>query len=263
MHDLTLTLIQTSLHWEDKQANLAHFERLISGAAPADIIVLPEMFNTGFITRPEHLAEEMDGPTVAWLVSMARETKKAICGSLIIRANGKYYNRFIFAGPDGEFHTYDKRHLFTMAGEHLHFSRSEERTIFSYRGWNILPLICYDLRFPVWSKNTYRDGRTAYDLMLVVANWPEVRSHAWKTFLPARAMENMAFVAAVNRVGEDGRGVPHSGDSGVYDPNGHPIAACPPHEEHLITVTLAAKALKEVREKFNIGPDWDEHQIAD
>ena len=257
MHDLKLTLVQTALHWGDAEANLRHFDTLLKGTPPTDLIILPEMFNTGFITLPEPVAETMDGKTMAWLREKARELGAAIVGSLIIRENGNYYNRLIFMLPDGNFVHYDKRHLFSMAGEHHRFARGMERKVVQYKGWNILPLICYDLRFPAWSKNSWQQGKYEYDLLIYIANWPEARSHPWRSLLPARAIENIACVAAVNRVGIDGNGLPHSGDSAVIDPKGNLILPFEPHQEAIRSITLSAKELVGFREKFNVGPDWD------
>jgi len=257
MQDLKITLVQTSLHWGDMEANLRHFDRLLSGIKATDLIILPEMFNTGFITEPAPVAETMDGRTVSWLREKAAALGTAITGSLIIHEERNYYNRLIFMLPDGSFQHYDKHHLFSMAGEHHRFTQGMIRTIIQYKGWKIRPLICYDLRFPVWCKNTWLEGEYGYDLLLCVANWPEVRSHAWKLFLQARAIENIAYVAAVNRVGHDGRGQAHSGDSAVIDPKGRPISHFEPHQEAIHTVTLSKKELTDFRAAFNVGADWD------
>lgn len=257
MHDLTLTLVQTSLHWGDAATNLEHFSRLLSGCGNSDIVILPEMFNTGFITEPASVAETMRGPTLAWMRRLAKETGSAICGSLIIREEKRYFNRLIFMMPGGKYLQYDKRHLFSMAGEHRRFTGGTERTIIEYKGWNILPLVCYDLRFPVWSRNTYRDGAYGYDLLIYIANWPEVRSHAWKSLAVARAIENLSYVAAVNRVGRDGNSLEHSGDSVVLDAKGHCLLSVPPHRGAVMSVTISASELQEFRRAFNAGPDWD------
>lgn len=257
MQDLKITLIQTALHWGDKEANLRHFDRLLENISGTDLIILPEMFNTGFITEPAPVAETMDGRTVSWMQEKAAAAGSAIIGSLIIEEEGNYYNRLIFMLPDGSLQQYDKRHLFSMAGEHHRFAPGMKKLVIRYKDWNIMPLVCYDLRFPVWSKNSYHDGNYAYDVLIYIANWPEVRSHAWKSLLPARAIENIAYLAAVNRVGTDGRGLAHSGDSAVINPKGRLISHFEPHQEAIRTITLSKKELIDFRAAFNVGADWD------
>lgn len=261
MQDLKITLIQTALHWGDAEANLRHFDHLFEGIRDSDLVILPEMFNTGFITEPGPVAETMDGHTMRWLREKASALDAAIVGSLIIKDDGNYYNRLVFMFPDGSFQRSDKRHLFSMAGEHHRFSQGTDRNIIRFKGWNILSLVCYDLRFPVWSKNTWDDGQYGYDLLIYIANWPEMRSHAWKSLLPARAIENIAYTAAVNRVGNDGRGQAHSGDSAVIDPKGNMMLSIEPHQEAVQTVTLSKKVLTDYREAFNVGPDWDRVRV--
>ncbi len=257
MQDLNITPVQTALHWGDAEANLRHFDRLLEKISGSDLIILPEMFNTGFITEPAPVAETMDGQTMRWLRDKAASLGTAITGSLIIHEEGNYYNRLIFMLPDGSFHQYDKRHLFSMAGEHHRFAAGMKKLVIRYKDWNIMLLVCYDLRFPVWSKNSYHDGNYAYDLLIYIANWPEVRSHAWKSLLPARAIENITYLAAVNRVGIDGRGLSHSGDSAVIDPKGRLISHFEPHQEAIQTITLSKKELTDFRIAFNVGADWD------
>jgi predicted amidohydrolase len=257
MQDLKLTLVQTALHWGDADANLRHFDHLLGEIGQTDLIILPEMFNTGFITQPEAVAETMDGKTMNWLKGKAEELGVAITGSLIINEGSNYYNRLIFMPPGGDFRQYDKRHLFSMAGEHHRFAPGMKRIVVNYKGWNILPLICYDLRFPAWSKNSWQEGKYEYDLLIYIANWPEARNHPWRSLLPARAIENIAYVAAVNRVGIDGNGLDHSGDSAVIDPRGNIILPFEPHRESIQSIVLSGKEIIEFREKFNVGPDWD------
>ncbi len=263
MHDLTLTLVQTALFWGEHQRNRDMLARKLEHVPPADLIVLPEMFNTGFITVPAPVAEPMGGPSMQWLHEMASQKKAVVTGSLIIVEEGKYYNRLIWMRPDGSYEQYDKRHLFRMAGEHERFTMGAARKVFNLKGWNILPLICYDLRFPVWSQNRLIEGRHEYDLLLVVANWPEVRSQAWKLMMAARAVDNQAYVAAVNRVGEDGRGMAHSGDSGVVDPRGRIITQVRPSEESITTLSIDKKELEDFRQNFQVGLDWDLFKIID
>lgn len=223
MSAFRLTLVQQSLVWEGAGANRAAFAALLAPlAGSTDLIVLPEMFTTGFSMAPERLAEPEGGPTSAWLTEQARALDAAVTGSCIVRdAQGRYFNRLLWAQPDGTLRHYDKRHLFRMAREHEHYSAGAAALLVEWRGLRICPLICYDLRFPVWSRR--RPGLD-YDLLIYVANWPAVRRHPWRVLLPARAVENQAYVAGVNRVGEDGHGMAHSGDSGAWDFTGEPLA---------------------------------------
>ncbi|MEM9022660.1 MAG: amidohydrolase [Bacteroidota bacterium] len=261
VEDLHITLIQPALHWEDAEANRAAFaERLDALSGTTDLIVLPEMFPTGFSMRPEALAESMDGPTVSWMAGQARSRNCAITGSVIIRQKDRYYNRLIWMFPDGTFEHYDKRHLFRMGEEHAHYTAGDHRLILTWKGWRICPLVCYDLRFPVWSRNqpfNAREPGEAFDLLLYVANWPKVRRNAWSNLLVARAIENQCYVAGVNRVGDDGNGVAHSGDSVALDPKGGLMSNLPPDVEAVETVTLSAALLREFREKFPVALDAD------
>ena len=217
MPDLTVTLVQSELVWEDSAANLAALGgQLSSGAMDTDLIVLPEMFASGFSMNPAPIAQRMDGPAVAWMSAVAAEQNAAVAGSLIIAEGGKYYNRLIWAAPDGGLATYDKRHRFRMAGEHDVYAAGDRLLTVNWRGWRIRPFICYDLRFPLWTRNL----GNAYDVALFVANWPERRAPHWRQLLVARAIENQCYVVGVNRVGTDGNGVFYSGDSAVIAPEG-------------------------------------------
>lgn len=272
MSDLTFSLIQTKLHWEDKAANLAMLEAKIrSIPSGTHVIVLPEMFSTGFSMRPEQLAEDMNGPTVAWMQRMASEKKVILTGSVIIQeavdsANGEepqYFNRLIWMLPNGHYATYDKRHLFGFAGEDQHYKPGSKRLIASVNGWKICLQICYDLRFPVWSRQTpeQEPGEGAeYDVLLYVANWPERRIHAWKTLLQARAIENQCYTIGVNRVGEDGNGIYHNGNSLVSDPLGTLLYE-KEHEEDLHTITLSKETLMDLRMKMPFLKDADSFRI--
>lgn len=273
MSSLTLSLIQADLHWEDKNANRRLLEEKIDALSqPAEIVVLPEMFSTGFSMRPEVLAETMDGPTLDWMKKVAARKKIILTGSLIIQEDGNYYNRLIWMLPNGQFGYYDKRHRFAYAGENEHYTAGNKRLVASVKGWRVLLLVCYDLRFPVWSRQQPQpapDERAAgspdassleYDLIIYVANWPERRSHAWKTLLQARAIENQCYVAGVNRVGDDGNQIYHGGDSMIIDPLGEVLA----HEsrvEALITRTLTKERLEEVRSRFPFWKDADHFSI--
>lgn len=212
---MRLSIVQTSLHWENPDANRAMLAATLAPmTGQTDLIVLPEMCTTGFSMNAAALAEDMDGPTMRWLREQASRLGAAIAGSFICRDGDRYYNRLVFMRPDGSFHYYDKRHLFGLTGEHLAYTPGAERLVVEWMGWRICPLVCYDLRFPVWSRQRKADP---YDLLLYVANWPSRRGHHWRSLLPARAIENQCYVAGVNIVGADGNGYEYQGDSGVWD----------------------------------------------
>lgn len=252
MQDLTITLLQSELAWEDSAGNRVRFDRLLRNLTdPTDLIILPEMFTTGFTMDVRRQAETMAGPTVAWMTRVAQERNATLCGSLIIEEGGHYYNRCVWMPPDGQCRHYDKRHLFRMAGEHEHFSPGKDRLIIELKGWRVCPLVCYDLRFPVWSR-----GTNAFDLLLYVANWPAARRSAWQTLLPARAVENQCYVAGVNRLGTDGKGIAYAGDSIVQDYLGQTLldlGGTPGHR----TTTLDFNSLQRYREKFPAWRDAD------
>lgn len=262
MQDLKITIVQTDLAWRDAESNLQRFDRLIDTISePTDLIILPEMFTTGFAMEPEPLAEEPNSKTFNWMLNKASARKCAITGSYIIKEDGEYYNRLYFVLPNGKSHAYDKRHLFRMAGEDKNFSPGSKKMIFKFKGWKICPMICYDLRFPVWSRNRFEQDVYEYDLLIYVANWPEIRNHAWNTLLKARAIENQAYVAGVNRIGYDGKGIPHSGDSAVIDPWGKVISQTQPQQESVETVRLDASKLIAYRSSLAFGMDQDKFQI--
>jgi len=251
---LSVTLIQSNLLWEDKAGNLKHFQNKIENITEAtDLIILPEMFTTGFSMTPEPFAEKMGGKTVNWMQKMAKSANAAIAGSIIIKDNADYLNRFLFVKPDGEYHYYDKRHLFAMAGEGELYTQGKENILIEYKGWRIRPLICYDLRFPVWSRNT--DG---YDLLIYVANWPEKRIAHWRALLQARAIENQAYVVAVNRIGLDGNNYRYSGDSAIYDPMGEKISKTKPNEESVETLSISTELIKNSRKALPFLNDKDD-----
>ena len=277
MSTLTITLIQTNLYWEDKNANLQMLEEKIKGIKErTEVVVLPEMFSTGFSMKPEVLAETMDGETVAWMKRIAAEKKIILTGSLIIkervpsgeapspleRAGGEvYYNRLIWMLPNGQHGVYDKRHRFAFAGEDEHYTAGDKRLIASVKGLKINLLICYDLRFPVWARQApVENGDAEYDLLVYVANWPERRVHAWKTLLQARAIENQCYVVGVNRVGDDGNGIHHSGESMVVDPMGE-VLYTKKEEEEIFTITLNKADLDSVRAKLPFLKDGDGFEI--
>ena len=255
--DLELALIQTELAWQDPAANRAHFEPLLEQARGADLIVLPEMFSTGFSMDSASLAEPEDGPTSLWLREQAHALQAVVTGSLIIQAaDGSYRNRLLWARPDGTLAHYDKRHLFRMAGEHKHYSAGEQQVLLEVKGWQVRPLICYDLRFPVWSRDPQ-----GTDLLLYTANWPAARRTHWNRLLPARAIENLCYVAAVNRIGEDGKGYAYSGDSQVLDFQGEPLLA-PGAAAGVFRVTLMAAELAAYRQRFPAHLDADSFSLT-
>lgn len=261
--DLRVTLVQTRLHWENREANLDMLSaKLAKEAGATDLLVLPEMFTTGFSMQAGKLAESAGGPTLQWMRSTAAQNGCVITGSVITEENGHYYNRLYWVSPSGETLHYDKRHLFRMAGEQHHYSAGTKNITPVLNGWRIRPLVCYDLRFPVWSRNRWdKEMNAEYDVLIYVANWPERRSHPWKTLLQARAMENQAYVIGVNRVGDDGNGVFHSGDSAVIDFKGEPLTSITPSEESITHLTLKYEDLALFRKNFPAGMDADEFQI--
>jgi omega-amidase len=263
MSSLTITTIQTGVQWEDKSANLKRLEeRILAIPEPTELVVLPEMFSTGFSMRPQALAESMDGPTLAWMQEMAARKKIILTGSIIIEEEGNYYNRLIWMLPNGQYGSYDKRHRFAYAGEHEQYTAGHKRLIASVKGWRVLLLVCYDLRFPVWSRQRPLPDATEleYDLLVYVANWPESRSHAWKTLLQARAIENQCFVAGVNAVGKDGNDIYYSGDTMILDPLGATLYhAAEKDETH--TQTLRKEDLARVRQRFPFWKDADHFSI--
>jgi len=262
MSPLAFTLIQTELHWENKNANLQMLEQKINSIAePTQVVVLPEMFSTGFSMKPEELAETMEGLTVRWMKRVAATKRIILTGSVIIEEDGNYYNRLVWMLPNRQYGYYDKRHLFAYGEEDKHYSAGTKRLIASVNGWKINLMVCYDLRFPVWARQQFDKERNfEYDILIYVANWPERRSLAWKSLLRARAIENQCYVIGVNRVGNDGNNIYHSGDSMVIDPLGE-ILYEKADEEDVFTIQLSKERLKEVREKFQFWRDADEFEI--
>ena len=249
-----LSIVQQPLAWQDAPANRAHFAKVLAPlAGQTDLVVLPEMFTTGFTMKPESQAESADGETRAWLLAQARTLDAAVGGSVAVNDHGRYYNRFMLAMPEGLTYWYDKRHLFRMGGEHRHYSAGTHALIVEWRGARLCPLVCYDLRFPVWSR---RRPELEYDLVIYAANWPAARRHAWISLLRARAIENQAYCAGVNRVGDDGAGVAHVGDSVVLDFTGQPLLELNDSAQ-VVTVPLDLQALRDWRDKFPAHLDAD------
>ena len=258
MSTLIITGIQSSLHWEDKEANLQMFEeKIFSISQPTEIVVLPEMFSTGFSMQPKKLAETMDGETVEWMKRIAAKKKIILTGSVIIEEDRNFYNRLVWVLPNGQIGYYDKRHLFAYGDEDQHYTAGKKRLIASVKGWKINLMVCYDLRFPVWSR---QQGDFEYDVLIYVANWPERRVHAWTTLLRARAIENQSYVIGVNRTGDDGNKIPYTGESMAVDPMGE-ILYHKNDEEDVFTVTLDKSHLEKTREKFPFWKDADRFKI--
>lgn len=250
---LRVSLIQANLTWEDPPANMRRLGEMLSTLnGQTDLIVLPEMFTTGFSMSAARLAEPENGAAAAWMYSQAARTGAVVTGSLIVSANGHFYNRLLWVRPDGTVSYYDKRHLFSLSGEHLHYSPGKKRLIVELNGWKICPLICYDLRFPVWSRNT-----DAFDLLIYTANFPAHRSHAWKQLLIARAIENQCYTIGVNRTGTDGNGLDYAGDSCILDFEGHYLAQAPAGEQ-VVSFTLETTRMHNFRKKFPFLNDMDD-----
>ena len=253
---LKVTLLQSYLFWEDVQKNLQQFDiRINSLNQRTDLIVLPEMFNTGFSMKPSKLAENMQGPSISWMMKVAAKTGSVLTGSIMICENGNYYNRLLWVRPDGSYAQYDKKHLFGHADEQSHFTAGKEKLLVELNGWKICPMICYDLRFPVWCRN-----KEQYDLLIFVANWPEKRSHHWRTLIAARAIENQAYVLGVNRVGNDGNSHYHSGDSMLVHPMGN-ILFQKMDEDDMYTAILSLDEISKTRESLPFLKDADEFSL--
>ncbi len=288
MDDLKITLIQADLHWENKEKNFDTFSNKIKAISEStDLIVLPEMFSTGFSMDSKKLAETMNGDTVSWMRTMAVKKNCAITGSFICEEDGNYFNRLVWMNPGGTCTHYNKRHFFRMGNEHSHYSPGENKIIVDLKGWKICPLICYDLRFPVWSRNQrtanseqliekrgklYSDENThpqsnfhnpqyQYDVLIYVANWPEKRAHPWKTLLLARAIENQCYVVGLNRVGNDGNNFSHSGDSAIINAKGEIISNINPFEESVKTITICFDELESFRKSFPAILDADNFNV--
>lgn len=249
---LRIAIVQFDIKWESPDANLIHIEKLLEDyKIEADIVVLPEAFTTGFSMNAERIAETVDGVTLNWMKELASSHGYVVCGSFFVKENDTFFNRFFWVEPDGRILNYDKRHLFSMEGENKDFSSGDKQLLIEYCGWKIFPQICYDLRFPVWSRNIHN-----YDLLINVANWPASRTEVWKTLLKARSIENQCYVVAVNRVGTDMNPIEYAGDSLVFDPKGIKMFIAP-NREIIETVTLDLDSLHAFRKKFNTLKDMD------
>ncbi len=259
--DLTISLIQADLHWEEIDANLAMFEEYIWSIDSTDLIILPEMFTTGFSMNAGALAEPPGGKTFKWMRQMASQKKSAITGSYIVREKGNFFNRLYFVFPNGTSTYYDKKHLFTLAKENETYTPGTERKVVEYQGWKINLLICYDLRFPVWARSRLQQSTAyEYDLLVYVANWPDARVNAWDALLKARAIENLSYCAGVNRVGTDAFPKDYTGHSAAYDFAGNQLVFSSKKTEVLTTV-LKAKELQDFRARFSFQEDADDFTI--
>ena len=255
--NINISCIQTDLAWENIDQNLDHFaNKLNQLPKEIEVVVLPEMFTTGFTMNASKMAEPMNGRTFLWMKEQAEKINKIIIGSIIIQENKKYYNRCLSIFPNGEYFTYDKGHLFRMEKENKDFSKGVSKTIFKHNGWRICTLICYDLRFPVWSRN-----QDDYDLLIYIASWPESRREVWNTLLKARAIENQAYVIGVNRIGEDGEGITYSGDTVIINPKGQIITKANDFKDEIINAEISLDELNKFRTKFPVHLDADDFKI--
>ncbi len=254
MQSINITVVQTQLHWENIDLNLENFTKKLAPIKETDLIILPEMFTTGFSMNPELLAKESSEKGLAWMQAMAKSKHGAVTGSLMHEDNGTYYNSLFFVLPDGTYQRYNKRHLFSLAEENKHFTRGHERLIVDYKGWKICPLICFDLRFPVFSRNNVN-----YDLLIYVANWPEKRHYAWQQLLKARAIENQSYVVACNRLGEDGNGVAHKGGSAIINYLGEEIGF--DKDDNIFQFNLNKEPQDQFRKEFPFLNEQDNFSI--
>jgi predicted amidohydrolase len=258
MQDINVTIVQADLLWEDVNGNLDHMDALLTGLQPneTDVVILPEMFNSGFTMNPAVVAESPLGHTYEWMLQTAYRLQALMIGSFVVQESGKYYNRLHAVAPEGLSATYDKKHLFRMGKENEYYSAGSQKTIITFRDWRILPLICYDLRFPIWSRNRIQDDARRYDLLIYVANWPQRRAAHWHRLLLARAIENQAYVAGVNRVGTDGKGISHVGPSLVADFGGDTLIYTE-NTEAVLTTRLSGAKLVQYRTDFPAWQDAD------
>jgi len=267
MEPLDITIVQAPLAWENPEANLKYFDSLLKKGNTGHLVILPEMFTTGFTMKPEKNAEKHEGPGLNWMKKKALELGAHLTGSICVEDQGKYFNRMYFVNPDGTYQAYNKRHLFRMGNEQNHYEAGKEKITVNVKGWNIRPLVCYDLRFPVWSRNKWtkqnEELKPDYDILVYVANWPEARNYAWKQLLIARAIENQCYVVGVNRIGADGSIIMHSGDSMVVNPLGEITSHTKAHQENVETISLDPEFLLGLRKKFPVGLDSDTFEITE
>lgn len=252
--NLKISCIQNDVITRNPEANRRHLDEMLKSVENTDIIVFPETFTTGFPADPNEFAEEVGGPTMQWMREKAAENNCAVCGTIILKNNG-FYNSFIWMEPDGRYHLYNKRHLFTMGGE-IGLNRGEERITIEYKGWRIRPFVCYDMRFPVWNRNSFKDGKYEYDLAVFTAEWPEKKSEVWNTLLRARAIENQAYIVGVNRVGIDDSNIKYKGETMILNMKGRVVAQAT-EGECVVTGEINMEDLVAFREYFRVAKDWD------
>ena len=258
MDNLIITIIQSDLRWEDPQGNREHLDLLMAEVRPdVELVLLPETFNTGFPVDPLRFAETPDGPTMQWMSAKAKDLNAVVCGTLLLNLDGHYHNSLVWMRPDGSYELYHKRHTFAIGGEKEPIERGTEPLIVELNGWRVKPMICYDIRFPLWSRNRYRKGQYEYDLGIYLANFPASRMNVWDTLLQARAIENQAFFIGVNRIGDDPEGIHYSGDSQIINPKGEVICMAKSDVEAVAPCVLDYDTLHKFREKFPVGNDWD------
>ncbi len=263
MEDLKILCLQTDIVWDDPEKNREILEiNILNHTDDNHLVLLPETFTTGFPKFPDFTSEKKDGKTIQWMAEIAGKTGAVISGSLILEENGIHTNTLVWMRPDGSFEKYAKRHVFSMANENEVIEKGKQQLIVELNGWKIKPMICYDLRFPIWSKNRFLEDNTYdYDLAIYVANWPAIRSYPWTQLLIARAIENLSYVVGVNRVGRDPHGIYYSGDSMIIDPQGKVIAEGEEGKERAITIDLSCDKLNDFRNKFAVGNDWDKFKL--
>lgn len=252
--NLKISCIQNDVITRNPEANRRHLDEMLKSVENTDIIVFPETFTTGFPADPNEFAEEVGGPTMQWMREKAAENNCAVCGTIILKNNG-FYNSFTWMEPDGRYHLYNKRHLFTMGGE-IGLNRGEERITIEYKGWRIRPFVCYDMRFPVWNRNSFKDGKYEYDLAVFTAEWPEKKSEVWNTLLRARAIENQAYIVGVNRVGIDDSNIKYKGETMILNMKGRVVAQAT-EGECVVTGEINMEDLTAFRNYFTVAKDWD------
>lgn len=252
--NLKISCIQNDVITRNPEANRRHLDEMLKSVENTDIIVFPETFTTGFPADPNEFAEEVGGPTMQWMREKAAENNCAVCGTIILKNNG-FYNSFTWMEPDGRYHLYNKRHLFTMGGE-IGLNRGEERITIEYKGWRIRPFVCYDMRFPVWNRNSFKDGKYEYDLAVFTAEWPEKKSEVWNTLLRARAIENQAYIVGVNRVGIDDSNIKYKGETMILNMKGRVVAQAT-EGECVVTGEINMEDLVAFRNYFTVAKDWD------
>jgi len=258
MTTLKIALLQPDIHWKSPQKNHAMFDELLSAhAGKADAFVLPEMFSTGFVSDPASIAEQADGETFYWLKQSAARHGCAIAGSVVVCENDKYFNRFIWMNPDGSHYSYDKKHLFSLGNENVEYTPGAQQVVFEFKGWKIKPLICYDLRFPVWARNSFSEGEFDYDILLLTANWPASRKLHWRQLILARAIENQCYAVGVNRRGKDGNGWQYTGGSTLATPDGKWLPELEDVDNDVVIVELNKTDLTQYRTSFPFARDWD------